>query len=264
MYAFDYHRPTNLADAAAALSSKPDAKPIAGGQTLLPTMKQRLASPSDLLDLGGISELRGICEDGDGVSIGAMTRHVEVADSALVQRIIPSLAALAGGIGDGQVRNRGTLGGSVANNDPAADYPAAVLALNATVRTSKRTIAADDFFTGMFSTALEPDELIVSIRFPRVDAGAYQKFRHPASRYALVGVYVARQGGAVRVVVTGAGPGVFRASAMERALGANFSVGALDGIAIDPSELNSDFHASAEYRAALVSVMAKRAVAACA
>src|SRR5436305_8139912 len=209
MYEFEYHRPTSL-DAAAKMLGNEDAKLVAGGMTLIPTLKLRLAKPSDLVDLGALSQLKGISEDGDAVVIGAMTRHADVNRSPVVQRAIPALAAMAGMIGDPAVRNRGTIGGSIANNDPAADYPAAVVALNATVRTNKREIAADNFFTGMFETALAPDEIITAVRFPKVDAGNYQKFRNPASRYAIVGVYVAKTGGNVRLAVTGAGPCVFR------------------------------------------------------
>lgn len=264
MYAFDYHQPASVAAAAAALAAAADGKLVAGGMTLIPTMKQRLASPSDLIDLGGVDELRGIGEESGSLVIGAMTCHADVAASDIVRRSIPALARLAGGIGDPQVRNRGTIGGSVANNDPAADYPAAVLGLGATIRTNKREIAADDFFQGMFTTALEPDELITRIAFPVPQAAAYVKFPNPASRYAVVGVLVARTSSGVRVAITGAGAdGVFRATEMEQALTSDFSPQALDGIAIPPDGLNGDIHASSEYRAHLIGVMAKRAVAAC-
>ena len=264
MYEFEYRRPGSLAEALDALQAAPEGRFLAGGQTLLPTLKQRLASPSDLIDLAKIAELRGIATDGDAVVIGAMTRHADVAASADVQRIIPALAALAGDIGDRQVRNRGTIGGSVANNDPAADYPAACLALGATITTNTRQIAADDFFTGLFETALGEDELVTSVRFPAPDKAAYMKFKNPASRYAIVGVFVARAADGVRVAVTGAGAGgVFRVPEMESALAANFSVSAIEGIAIPADDLNNDIHASAEYRAHLVGVMARRAVAAC-
>src|SRR5436309_9207091 len=209
MYEFEYHRPTSLDDAAKMLGNE-DAKLVAGGMTLIPTLKLRLAKPSDLVDLGALSQLKGITEEGDAVVIGAMTRHADVNRSPVVQRAIPALAQTAGMIGDPAVRNRGTIGGSIANNDPAADYPAAVVALNATVRTNKREIAADSFFTGLFETALEEGEIITAVRFPKPDAGNYQKFRNPASRYAIVGVYVAKTGGNVRVAVSGAGPVVFR------------------------------------------------------
>ena len=264
MYEFEYRRPGSLAEALDALQAAPEGRFLAGGQTLLPTLKQRLASPSDLVDLAEIAELRGIATDGDAVVIGAMTRHADVAASADVQRTIPALAALAGDIGDRQVRNRGTIGGSVANNDPAADYPAACLALGATIKTNTREITADDFFTGLFETALGEDELVTSVRFPAPDKAAYMKFKNPASRYAIVGVFVAQAADGVRVAVTGAGAGgVFRVPEMERALAANFSASAIEGIAIPADDLNSDIHASAEYRAHLVGVMARRAVAAC-
>jgi carbon-monoxide dehydrogenase medium subunit len=205
--------------------------------------------------------LRGITDAGDAIVIGAMTRHAEVNRSAVVQQGIPALAAMAGMIGDPAVRNRGTIGGSIANNDPAADYPAAVLGLAGTVRTTKREIAADDFFTGMFETALEPDEIITAVRLPKPQAAAYQKFRNPASRYAIVGVFIARTSGGVRVAVTGAGPSVFRVPEMEQALARSFTPDAIKDIAIPDDDLNSDIHASAEYRAHLIGVMAKRAVA---
>jgi aerobic carbon-monoxide dehydrogenase medium subunit len=262
MYNFAYHRPSSVAEAASALAAAPEGKLVAGGMTLLPTMKQRLAQPSDLIDLGAIAELKGISSAGGGLKIGAMTTHAKVASSAEVKAAIPALADLADGIGDAQVRNRGTIGGSVANNDPAADYPGAVLALNATVHTNKRTIAADDFFLGMFETALDEGEIITAFTFPKPTKAAYMKFPNPASRYALVGVFVAQTSGGVRVAVTGAAPCVYRASEMERALSASFSPSALDGLAIDAGGLNADIHASAEYRAHLIGVMAKRAVAA--
>ena len=263
MYEFDYTRATSLDDAANRLSDE-EAKLVAGGMTLLPTLKLRLAKPSQLIDLAAIPSLKGIIEDGDAVVIGAMTRHVEVNRSDVVKRGIPALAALAGGIGDPAVRNRGTIGGSIANNDPAADYPAAVVALNATVRTNKREIAADSFFTGMFETALQQGEIVTAVRFPKVAQANYQKFKNPASRYAIVGVFVAKTSAGVRVAVTGAGPCVFRVPAMEAALAANFSADAIKDIQIPDTGLNSDIHASAEYRAHLVNVMARRAVAACA
>lgn len=259
MYDFNYHRPTSLAEAASLLAANADAKIVAGGHTFIPTLKQRLAQPSDLIDLGGIAELKGIKEEADGVTIGAMTRHADVAASPVVKGI-HGLAQLAQLIGDPQVRNRGTIGGSISNNDPAADYPAALLALDATVRTNKREIRAQDFFTGMFETALEPDEIVTAVHFKKVDRSAYTKFRNPASRYAVVGVFVARAGGSVCVAVIGAAPCVFRWSEAETALAGNFAPTALDGLSLDPGELNSDMHASAEYRANLVKVMAKRAV----
>ncbi len=261
MYAFEYHRPASVAEAVRLLREKPEAKLLAGGHTLIPTLKQRLAQPSDLVDLGGIAELRGIREEGGALVIGAATPHGEVETSDLVRRTIPALAHLAGEIGDPQVRNRGTIGGSIANNDPAADWPAAVLGLGATVRTDRREIAADDFFTGMFETALEADEIVTAVVFPRPRRAAYAKFPNPASRYAMVGVFVAETDGGVRVAVTGAAPCVFRLTALERALAANFAPEAVDGVTVDASELNSDIHASADYRAHLVKVMAKRAIA---
>ena len=261
MYEFEYVKAASLDDAAKRLAND-EAKLVAGGMTLIPTLKFRLAKPAELIDLGGLANLNGISEDGNAVVIGAMTRHADVNRSDVVKRVIPSLATMAGMIGDPAVRNRGTIGGSIANNDPAADYPAAVVALNATVRTNKREIAADSFFTGMFETVLAPDEIITAVRFPKPDAGNYQKFRNPASRYAIVGVYVARAGGGVRVAVTGAGPCVFRVPEMEAALAKSFSPDAIKDIAIKDDGLNSDIHASAEYRAHLVNVMARRAVAA--
>jgi len=260
MHAFNYHRPTTLDEAAGLLSQLEEGSLLAGGQSLLPTMRQRLAAPSDLIDLAGIAELRGIQAEGEALTIGASTRHSEVALSDEVKRAIPALAKLANHIGDHQVRNRGTLGGSVANNDPSADYPAAVLALGATVLTSQREIQADDYFQDMFETALEPGEIIRAIRFPVPDQAAYMKFPHPASRYALVGVFVSRRGPEVRVAVTGAGYSVFRASELEQALAANFSPDAIAHVRISPDALNSDMHASADYRAHLVAVMARRAV----
>ncbi len=263
MYQFAYHRPDSVAAAAAQLAADSDAKALAGGQTLLPTMKQRLAAPSAIVDLGKIAGLAGISREGEAIVIGAMTRHADVATNAAVHQAIPALAELAEGIGDPQVRNKGTIGGSLANNDPAADYPAAVLALNATIVTNKREIAADAFFKGLFETALEPGELIVKVRFPIPQKAAYQKFPNPASRYALVGVFVAKTSGGVRVAVTGAGAnGVFRANAIEAALASNFSPSALAGLTIPASGLNSDIHADAAYRAHLIGVLAKRAVAA--
>lgn len=263
MYAFNYHHPSNLADAINLLSSKDEARPLAGGQTLIPTLKQRLASPSDLIDLSGISELKGIKTEGSKLIIGAMTCHGEVAASAEVRKIVPALAELAGMIGDPQVRNTGTIGGSLANNDPAADYPAAVLGLNAIIVTNRRNIPADDYFKGLFETALEPNELIVRVEFPQAKKAAYQKFRNPASRYAMVGVFIAETTNGIRVAVTGAGPSVFRWKEAEQALASNFSSQAVANLKAKTDGLNSDIHASAEYRAHLITVMAKRAVAAC-
>ena len=263
MYEFEYNRPASLDDAARRLGDA-EAKLVAGGMTLIPTLKMRLAKPSELIDLGAVPGLAGISEEGDAVVIGAMTRHADVNRSAVVRRAIPALAAMAGLIGDPAVRNRGTIGGSIANNDPAADYPAAVVALNATVRTNKREIAGDAFFTGLFETALGDGEIVTAVRFPKVATANYQKFRNPASRYAIVGVFVARTPAGVRVAVAGAGACVFRVPAMEAALAKSFTADAIKDIAIPDAELNSDIHASAEYRAHLVNVMARRAVAACA
>ena len=262
MYNFNYHRPSSVADAAALLASHEDAKLLAGGHTFLPTLKQRLAQPTDVIDLGAIGELKGIKEEGGGVTIGAMTRHADVASSDLVKRVIPSLAALVELVGDPQVRNRGTIGGSISNNDPAADYPGALLALNAIVRTNRREIPADAFITGMFETALARDEIVTAVHFPKPDKGAYVKFPNPASRYSMVGVFVARTGGGVRVAITGAGPTAFRWTEAENALGQDFSAAAIDGLSVAAGGLNTDIHASAEYRAHLIKVMAKRAVAA--
>ena len=262
MYEFNVHKPGSVADAVSALKGAEDGKFMAGGQTLIPTMKQRLASPSDVVDLGGIGELKGISDDGGAVKIGAMTTHAEVAASDVVRSQIPALADLASHIGDPQVRNRGTIGGSIANADPAADYPAAIVGLNATVHTNQRTIAGDDFFTGLFETALNEEEIITAVSFPKPGKAAYQKFPNPASRYAIVGVMVAETGGETRVAVTGAGPSVFRSSEAESALSGNFSTDALDGLTVSAADLNSDIHASSDYRAHLVGVMAKRAVAA--
>ncbi|HLX97434.1 MAG TPA: xanthine dehydrogenase family protein subunit M [Roseiarcus sp.] len=262
MYAFEYHRPGSLSDALADLA-KPEAKALAGGMTLLPTMKQRLASPASIVDLNRIPDLARVSREGDNLVIGAMTRHADVARDAVVQAAIPALAKLAAGIGDPHVRNRGTIGGSLANNDPSADYPAAALALGATIVTNKRRIGAQDFFRGLFETALETAELITQVSFPIPQKAAYMKFPNPASRYALVGVFVARTAGGVRVAVTGAGAnGVFRANALEAALASNFAPAALDGVSVPASGLNSDLHADADYRAHLIGVMAKRAVAA--
>ncbi|MBW8617511.1 MAG: xanthine dehydrogenase family protein subunit M [Hyphomicrobiales bacterium] len=261
MYAFNYHAPKTVRQAASLLAKNADGKVLAGGQTLLPTMKQRLASPSALIDLGHAEGMSGIEQKGRNIVIGAMTRHVEVATSAIVKNAIPGLAALAEGIGDAAVRNRGTIGGSLANNDPAADYPSAALALNATIITNKRKISADEFFQGMFSTALEEGEIIVKVSFPIPSKAAYEKFPNPASRYALVGVFVAKKGSDVRVAVTGAGSnGVFRSKECEAALASRFNAKALDGVKVSASGLNADMHASADYRAHLIPVMAKRAV----
>ena len=264
MYAFNYHRPETLEAASAALAAAADGQVLAGGQTLIPTLKQRLANPSDVIDLGGIAGLGGVRREGDALVVGAMTRHAEVASSAEVRNAIPALAALADCIGDPQVRNAGTIGGSIANADPAADYPAAVVGLGAIVRTGRRAIAGDDFFTGLFETALEEGEIVLSVSFPVPRRAAYAKFPNPASRYAVVGVMVAETGSGVRVAVTGAGGHAFRVGAMESALGASFTPEAIRDVAVSPDGLNEDIHASAEYRAHLVGVMARRAVAAAA
>ena len=262
MYSFEYHKPASVAEAASLLGRVEDGKLVAGGQTLIPTLKQRLAQPSDLIDLSRIPGLKGITEEAGGVTVGAMTTHAEVAASDVVRRVIPALAKLAEIIGDRQVRNRGTIGGSICNNDPAADYPAALVGLGATVRTDLRTLPAEEFFTGMFETALKPGEIVTAVHFPKPRRGAYAKFRNPASRYAMAGVFVAELGdGTIRVAVTGAAPSVFRATEIEQALAANFAPAALDGITISADGLNADIHGSAEYRANLVKVMAKRAVA---
>ncbi len=261
MYNFEYHKPKSLADAVAAIKKASDGKLIAGGQTLIPTLKQRLAQPSDLVDLSGVAELKGIKVDGKTVTIGAMTKHGEVGNSAEVAKAIPALHEMAKLIGDPQVRNMGTLGGSIANADPAADYPAAIVGLKASIKTNERTISGDDFFKGIFTTALNEGEIIVSVTFQAPDKSAYQKFRNPASRFAMVGVLVAKYGNEVRVAVTGAGPSVFRVKAMEEALAKNWSPDAVANIKVPASGLNSDIHGNAEYRAHLVTVMAKRAVA---
>jgi carbon-monoxide dehydrogenase medium subunit len=260
-YKFEYARAKSVADAEAMLRAAPDAKLLAGGQTLIAAMKMRLANPSNLIDISGLKELSFIRVAGNAVSIGAATKHFEVATSPDVIKAIPALASLAGTIGDPAVRHMGTLGGSVANNDPAADYPAAVLGLAATVKTSRRTIAADDFFTGMFATALDDGEIVTEVSFPVPERAAYCKFPNPASRYAMAGVFVAKTTAGVRVAVTGAAPCVFRATEMEAALAKNFTPDAVSTIAIDADGMNSDIHGSAEYRAHLVTVMAKRAVA---
>ncbi|MEJ2603322.1 MAG: xanthine dehydrogenase family protein subunit M [Gammaproteobacteria bacterium] len=261
MYDFEYRRARSVDEAAERLAASPEAKLLAGGMTLLPTMKLRLAQPDTLVDLGGISELTGV-SGADPLEIGAMTTHGQIAASDAVRSNIPALAALAGRIGDPQVRNRGTIGGSVANSDPAADYPAAVLALAATVRTNRREIPADDYFRGMFETALEPEEIIVAVRFPKPRRAAYAKFANPASGYAVVGVFVAETHAGVRVAVTGAGPCVFRVPEMEAALARDFDPETLAGIEVPADDLNEDLHASAAYRAHLIGVMARRAVAA--
>lgn len=264
MYNFNYHRPLSVNEAVDRLGSVPDGQLLAGGMTLIPTLKQRLANPSDLIDLSAIEELRGVREEDGAVVIGATTTHAAVASDETVKARIPALADLAGGIGDPQVRNCGSIGGSIANNDPAADYPAALVGLGATVRTTQGEHAADDFFTGLFETALQVGEVITAVAFPVPDKAAYAKFPNPASRYAIVGVFVSQGPAGTRVAVTGAGPGVFRLAEMEQALSSSFSADALGGISTPADGLNADIHASAEYRAHLIGVMARRAVAACA
>ncbi|MDE1925999.1 MAG: xanthine dehydrogenase family protein subunit M [Burkholderiales bacterium] len=260
MYGFDYQRPAGTAAAVAAMG--PEARYLAGGQSLVQAMKLRLSQSERLVDLGGIAELAGIRIEGQQVIIGAMTRHAQVAASAEVRKAIPALAELAGGIGDPSVRNMGTLGGSIANADPAADYPAAVLGLGATVRTNQRQIAGDAFFTGMFETALQPGELITEVSFPVPQRAAYAKYHQPASRFALVGVFVSQGAGGVRVAVTGARSSVFRATDFEKALAASFTPQAAQAVQLGSAGVNGDMHGSAEYRAAMVGVMAARAVAA--
>jgi len=261
MYEFKYHRPSTVRQAANLLAKNEDAKLIAGGHTLVPVMKQRLAAPPHLVDLSHIEGIDGIEVKGRALVIGALARHADVANSATVAEAIPALAELAGQIGDPAVRHRGTIGGSLANNDPTADYPAAVMALGATIVTNKRKLKPEEFFQGLFTTALEPDEIITKVSFPLPKKAAYQKFRNQASRYALVGVFVARMPSAVRVTVTGAGSdGVFRVEAFEEALKKRFSPKALEGLSVSPDGLNSDLHGSAEYRAHLIGVLAKRAV----
>ncbi len=260
MHAFEYHRPGSTKDAL-ALGKNEEARYLAGGQSLVQAMKLRLSSPSDLVDLGTIKELVGIKVSSGSVEIGAMTRHADVEGSKDVQKAIPALAALAGIIGDRQVRHMGTLGGSLANSDPAADYPAAVLGLGATITTNKRKIEADKYFKGLFETALEAGELITAVSFPVPKRAAYMKFKNPASRFALVGVFVADFGsGKVRVAVTGAGACAFRQAEMEKTLAAKFAPESVANIKVKPDGLNNDLHASPEYRAHLITVRAKRAV----
>ena len=262
MKSFEFHRPQSVADAVTLLQSRPMAKLLGGGQSLLPVMKLDLAQPEDLISLAGISGLKEV-RDGDPLVIGALVTHDEVATSSVVRQRIPGLATLAGGIGDAQVRNRGTLGGSLGHADPAADYPAAVLALGATIETDRRRIAADDYFTGLFSTALAEDEIVTAVHFPVPACSAYAKFASPASKYAVVGVMVAKTAGGVRVAVTGAGSNAFRVPAWESALAGSFTPDAITPGAVAAADLRSDGEASAEYRAHLVTVMAKRAVQAC-
>ncbi len=257
---FEYHRPGSIKEAIEIINRSDDGKYLAGGHTLIPVLKQRMAEHADLVDISTISDLRGINVKDNSIQIGAMTRHAEVAKSEPVRKNIPALSELAGGIGDPHVRNRGTIGGSLANNDPTADYPAAVLGLGAIIYTDRRQIAGDDFFVDMFETALEEAELIKAVEFPIPDRAIYLKFPNPASRYALVGVFVSQLNGQPRVAVTGAGPCVFRQREMEGALLKDFSSDALDDIVVPDDDLNEDFHASAEYRAHLVKILAKRAV----
>jgi carbon-monoxide dehydrogenase medium subunit len=260
MRAFEYHRPASVKDAAVLGEKKSDGRYLAGGQSLVQAMKLRLSTPSDLIDLNALQDLKTLKAEGGAVVVGAMVRHAEVASSSSVQKALPALASLAGQIGDRQVRHLGTIGGSLANSDPAADYPAAVLGLGATIATNKRKIAADDFFKGLYETALQPGELITSVSFPVPKRAAYMKFKNPASRFAIVGVFVADFGNAVRVAVTGAGPCVFRQADMEKALAAKFAPESVASIKAKADGLNNDLHASPEYRAHLITVMAKRAV----
>ena len=262
MYNFTYHRPTGLRQAGNMLTKLEDAKLLAGGQTLIPVMKQRLASPTNIVDLNKIDGLAGIELKGRSLVIGAMTRHVDVANSEVVKANLPALAELAEMVGDPHVRHRGTLGGSIANNDPNADYPAACVGLGATIITTKRRIHADDFFKGLFETALEADEIITKVNFPLAKKAGYIKFRNPASRFALVGVFVSKRGSEIRVAVTGAGAsGVFRVASFEEALKKRFAAKSLDGLTVPATGLASDIHGSAEYRPHLIGVLAKRAVA---
>ncbi|HEX8757734.1 MAG TPA: xanthine dehydrogenase family protein subunit M [Steroidobacteraceae bacterium] len=261
MSAIAYHRPSSLTEAAELAESDPEARILAGGQSVLPSMKLGLLAPSAFIDLAALGELRAIRADRKTVTIGAMTTHAAVAASPQIIAAIPSLAKLAAGIGDPQVRNRGTIGGSLANSDPAADYPAAVLALNATVRTNRRSLPADGFFKGLFETALAPGELITAVEFPIPGRAAYVKFHQPASRFALVGVFVAQTSAGVRVAVTGAGPCAFRVGALEDALSRRLAPEACEGVSIPAENLNTDIHASAEYRAHLIPVLARRALA---
>ena len=260
MYSFDVKTPSTIDEVTAAIEASDDGQVLAGGQTLIPVLKQRLAMPSELIGLDRVSELSGVSTSGDSITIKAMTRHAEVAANEHVQKAIPALAKLAGGIGDPHVRNRGTIGGSIANNDPAADYPAAVLGLGATVVTNQREISGDHFFTGMFDTALKEGELITEVRFAIPERAGYVKFPNPATRYALVGVMVVKAGDSVRVAVTGAGPCVFRVAEMEQALTQKFDPDSIKDGLVAPDDLNSDIHASREYRAHLVGVIARRAV----
>jgi carbon-monoxide dehydrogenase medium subunit len=262
MYNFTFHRPTTVRQAAGLLARNPEAKLLAGGHSLLPVMKQRLASPSALIDLSLVEGMDTIEQKGRSIVIGAMARHADVAKSSVLREAMPGLADVPGSVGDPQVRNRGTIGGSIANNDPNADYPAAVLGLGATIITNKRRIAADDFFQGMYTTALEDGEIIVKVSFPVAKKAAYEKFKHPASGFALVGVFVSKRGSDIRVAVTGAGAeGVFRVPSFEEALKKRFAAKSIEGMSVPATGMNADIHASAEYRAHLVGVLARRAVA---
>jgi carbon-monoxide dehydrogenase medium subunit len=261
MHTFSYVKAKSLKEAGDLLAANADAKLLAGGMTLIPTMKARLAQPSHLIDISGVAELGGIEAKDGKLSIGASTKHAEVARSAVVKKAIPALAYLAHQIGDPQVRNRGTIGGSIANNDPAADYPSAALSLGATIVTNKREIAADDFFQGMFATALDAGEMIVKIVFPVPAKAAYEKFPHPASGYAMAGSFVSQTAKGVRVAITGAGPGVFRWTDAEAALGKKLAAASIEGLSVDATDLNEDMHGTREYRANLAKVMTKRAVA---
>ena len=260
MYEFHYHKATSITEVKDKISSLDDAKIMAGGMTLIPTMKQRLAAPSDIIDLSDINELKGISKEKNFIIIGSMSTHFEVHTSEIVNKEIPALAYLAGLIGDPMVRHRGTIGGSVANSDPSADYPSSVISLGATIITDRREIEADDFFIDLFETALEDDEIIISLKFPIPNKSAYMKFPQPASRYALVGVFVSDTNKGIRVGITGAGPCAFRSKEIEEILSKDFSENSIDNVHIPSENLNSDIHASAEYRAHLVKVMAKRAV----
>lgn len=263
LYSTSYHRASSVEEAGSLLSGAADGKYVAGGQTLVATLKQRLAQPSDLVDLRHIPALKGIAVDGRMVTIGAGVTHAEVAGSGLIRAVCPAVCHLASLIGDPHVRHLGTIGGSIANNDPAADYPAAVLGLGATIVTDRRQITADDFFVGLFETALEENEIITAVRFAAPERAGYAKFANPASRFAMTGVFVSKGPAGVRVAVTGAGSsGVFRHAGLEAALAGNWSADALSGVAVDQTDLMADLHSSAEYRANLVKVMAKRAVSA--
>ena len=260
MYDFEYQRATSVEDATAKYGAAEDARFLAGGMTLVPVLKQRLDQPSDVVDLGDLDDMRGISEEGGAIVIKAMTTHHDVNTSDLVNNKIPALAALAATIGDQMVRNRGTIGGSLANNDPAASYPSAVLALNATIKTNAREISADDFFTGMFDTALDEGELILAVSFPIPEESGYKHFPNPASRFPIVGSFVAKSSDGVRVAITGAGPCAFRVTEFEDALSGGFDPDAIRDIKVSDDGLNTDIHASAEYRAHLINVMTRRAM----